>query len=40
MFLVFCLPADEATMKSEKNSPTDSDKQTAIDSKDKGISFF
>ena len=34
----FCLPADEDTMKSVKNnSPTDSEMQTAIASKDKGF---
>ena len=33
----FCLPADKATAKSVKNnSPTDSEKQTAVASKDKG----
>ena len=36
---IFCLPADEATAKSVKNSPTDSEKQTAVASKDKG-NFF
>ena len=36
----FCLPADKATVKSVKNnSPTDSEMQTAIASKDKGIFF-
>ena len=35
---IFCLPADEATMKSVKNnSPTDSEKQTPVASKDKGL---
>ena len=34
-FLIFCLPADEATVKSvTKYSPTDSEKQTAIVCKD------
>ena len=34
-FLTFCLPADEATAKSvTKYSPTDSEKQTAVDCKD------
>ena len=38
MGFYFCLPADEATMKSVKNnSPTDLEKQTAIASKDKGL---
>ena len=38
MGFYFCLPADEPTMKSVKNnSPTDSEKQTAIASKDKGF---
>ena len=36
---IFCLPADEATAKSVKNSPTDSEKQTAVASKDKGKFF-
>ena len=37
-FLTFCLPADEATAKSvTKYSPTDSEKQTAIDCKDNGL---
>ena len=37
---IFCLPADEATVKSIKNnSPTDSEKQTAIASKDKATFF-
>ena len=37
---IFCLPADEATMKSVKNnSPTDSEKQTAVASKDNGIFY-
>ena len=36
----FCLPADKATAKSVKNnSHTDSEKQTAIASKDKGFSL-
>ena len=40
-FLTFCLPADEATAKSvTKYSPTDSEKQTAIDCKDNGLFFF
>ena len=35
---IFCLPADKATAKSVKNnSPTDSEMQTAVASKDKGI---
>ena len=34
----FCLPADKANAKSVKNnSPTDSETQTAIASKDKGV---
>ena len=38
MGFYFCLPADEATVKSVKNnSPTDLEKQTAIASKDKGL---
>ena len=38
MGFYFCLPADEATVKSVKNnSPTDSEMQTAIASKDKGF---
>ena len=38
MGFYFCLPADKATAKSVKNnSPTDSEKQTAIASKDKGL---
>ena len=38
---IFCLPTDEATAKSVKNnSPTDSEKQTAIASMDNGIFFF
>ena len=37
-FLTFCLPADEATAKSvTKYSPTDSEKQTAVDCKDNGL---
>ena len=37
-FLTFCLPADKATMKSAtKYSPTDSEKQTAVDCKDNGL---
>ena len=37
-FLIFCLPADEATAKSvTKYSPTDSEKQTAIVCKDNGL---
>ena len=36
---IFYLPADEATAKSVKNSPKDSEKQTAVASKDKG-NFF
>ena len=37
-FLTFCLPADEATVKSvTKYSPTDSEKQTAVDCKDNGL---
>ena len=40
-FLIFCLPADEATAKSvTKYSPTDSEKQTAVDCKDNGLFFF
>ena len=40
-FLAFCLPADEATAKSvTKYSPTDSEKQTAVDCKDNGLFFF
>ena len=40
-FLTFCLPADEATAKSvTKYSPTDSEKQTAVDCKDNGLFFF
>ena len=40
-FLTFCLPADEATAKSvTKYSPTDSEKQTAVDCKDNGHFFF
>ena len=40
-FLTFCLPADEATVKSvTKYSPTDSEKQTAVDCKDNGLFFF
>ena len=35
---IFCLPPDEATAKSVKtNSPTDSEKQTGVASKDKGV---
>ena len=35
---IFCLPDDKATAKSVKNnSPTDSEKQTAVASKDKGL---
>ena len=38
---IFCLPADEATAKSVKNnSPKDSEKQTAVASKDNGIFFL
>ena len=38
LFSIFCLPADEVTVKSViKSSPTDSDKQTAVASKDKRI---
>ena len=37
-FLIFCLPADEATAKSvTKYSPTDSEKQTAVVCKDNGL---
>ena len=37
-FLTFCLPADKATIKSvTKYSPTDSEKQTAVDCKDNGL---
>ena len=37
-FSTFCLPADEATAKSvTKYSPTDSEKQTAVDCKDNGL---
>ena len=37
-FLTFCLPADGAIAKSvTKYSPTDSEKQTAVDCKDNGI---
>ena len=37
-FLTFCLPADKATAKSvTKYSPTDSEKQTAVDCKDNGL---
>ena len=37
-FLTFCLPADEATAKSvTKYSPTDLEKQTAVDCKDNGL---
>ena len=40
-FLTFCLPADEATAKSvTKYSPTDLEKQTAVDCKDNGLFFF
>ena len=40
-FLIFCLPADEATVKSvTKYSPTYSEKQTAIVCKDNGLFFF
>ena len=40
-FLTFCLPADKATAKSvTKYSPTDSEKQTAVDCKDNGLYFF
>ena len=40
-FLIFCLPADEATAKSvTKYSPTDSEKQTAVVCKDNGLFFF
>ena len=40
-FLIFCLPADEATVKSvTKYSPTDSEKQTAVVCKDNGLFFF
>ena len=40
-FLIFCLPADEATAKSAtKYSPTDSERQTAVVSKDNGLFFF
>ena len=40
-FLTFCLPADKAAAKSvTKYSPTDSEKQTAVDCKDNGLSFF
>ena len=40
-FLTFCLPADEATVKSvTKYSPTDLEKQTAVDCKDNGLFFF
>ena len=36
--LTFCLPADEATVESvTKYSPTDSEKQTAVDCKDNGL---
>ena len=39
--LTFCLPADKATAKSvTKYSPTDSEKQTAVDCKDNGRFFF
>ena len=38
MGFYFCLPSDEATAKSVKNnSPTDSEKQTAVASKDKRL---
>ena len=38
MGFYFCLPADEATVKSVKNnSPTDLEIQTAVASKDKGF---
>ena len=37
-FLTFCLPADKATAKSVTlYSPTDSEKQTAVDCKDNGL---
>ena len=37
-FLIFCLPADEATAKSvTKYSPTDLEKQTAVVCKDNGL---
>ena len=40
-FLIFCLPADEATAKSvTKYSPTDSEKQTAVVCKDNRLFFF
>ena len=40
-FLIFCLPADEATAKSvTKYSPTDSEKQTAVVCKDNELFFF
>ena len=40
-FLISCLPADEATVKSvTKYSPTDSEKQTAVVCKDNGLFFF
>ena len=40
-FLTFCLPVDEATAKSvTKYSPTDLEKQTAVDCKDNGLFFF
>ena len=40
-FLTFCLPADKATAKSvTKYSPTDSEKQTAVDCKDNGLFYF
>ena len=40
-FLTFCLPADEATVKSvTKYSPTDSEKQTAVVCKDNRLFFF
>ena len=40
-FLTFCLPADKATAKSvTKYSPTDSEKQTAVDCKDNGLFSF